>query len=43
MSEKNQIYQNLLPPLKLLNEAEKEEFFLNLKKLNFNMETLKAA
>ena len=43
MSEKNQIYQNLLPPLKLLNESEKEEFFLNLKKLNFNMETLKAA
>ena len=43
MSEKNQIYQNLLPPLKLLNEAEKKEFFLNLKKLNFNMETLKAA
>ena len=43
MSEKNQIYQNLLPPLKLLNEAEKEEFFLNLKKLNFNMEILKAA
>ena len=43
MSEKNQIYQNLLPPLKLLNESEKEEFFLNLKKFNFNMETLKAA
>ena len=43
MSEKNQIYQNLLPPLKLLNEVEKKEFFLNLKKLNFNMETLKAA
>ncbi len=43
MSEKNKIYQNLLPPLKLLNETEKKEFFLNLKKLNFNMEILKAA
>ena len=26
MSEKNQVYQNLLPPLKLLNELEKKSF-----------------
>ena len=43
MSEKNQVYENLLPPLKLLNEADKKELLLNLKKLNFNMEILKAA
>ncbi|MBD1154064.1 dihydrodipicolinate synthase family protein [Pelagibacterales bacterium SAG-MED23] len=43
MSEKNQVYQNLLPPLKLLNEVEKKELLSKLKKLNFNMEILKAA
>ena len=43
MSEKNQVYQNLLPPLKLLNEFEKKELLSKLKKLNFNMEILKAA
>ena len=43
MSEKNQVYQNLLPPLKLLNEIEKKELLSNLKKLNFDMEILKAA
>ena len=43
MSEKNQVYQNLLPPLKLLNELEKKELISKLKKLNFNMEILKAA
>ena len=43
MSEKNQVYQNLLPPLKLLDELEKKELLSKLKKLNFNMEILKAA
>ena len=43
MSEKNQVYQNLLPPLKLLNELEKKELLSKLKKLNFNIEILKAA
>ena len=43
MAEKNSIYENLLPPLKLLDEAEKKDLLLNLEKLNFNMEILKAA
>ena len=43
MAEKNSIYKNLLPPLKLLDEAEKKDLLLNLEKLNFNMEILKAA
>ncbi len=43
MAEKNSIYENLLPPLKLLDEAEKKDLFSNLEKLNFNMEILKAA
>ena len=43
MAEKNSIYENLLPPLKLLDETEKKDLFSNLEKLNFNMEILKAA
>ena len=43
MSQKNSIYENLLPPLKLLDETEKNNLLSNLKKLNFNMEILKAA
>ncbi len=43
MTEKNSIYKNLLPPLKLLDETEKNDLLSNLKKLNFDMEVLKAA
>ncbi len=43
MAQKNSVYKNLLPPLKLLNEVEKNNLLANLKKLNFNMEILKAA
>ncbi len=43
MSEKNEIYNNVLPPLKLLPENDKKELLSNLKKLDFNIENLKAA
>ena len=43
MAEKNSIYKNLLPPLKLLDERQKNDLLSNLKKLNFDMEVLKAA
>ena len=43
MSEKNAIYKNVLPPLKLLSETDKKELLLNLKKLDFNIENLEAA
>tara|TARA_Y100000590_G_scaffold443731_1_gene573529 strand:+ start:2066 stop:2950 length:885 start_codon:yes stop_codon:yes gene_type:complete len=43
MSEKNPIFQNLLPPLKLLSESEKQELLANLKKFDFKLEKLKAA
>ena len=43
MSEKNKIYKNVLPPLKLLSEADKKELISNLNKLDFNIENLKAA
>ena len=43
MSQRNSIFQNLLPPLKILSENEKEELLANLKKFDFKIETLKAA
>ena len=43
MCEKNTIYKNVLPPLKLLSEIDKKELFLNLNKLDFNTENFKAA
>ena len=43
MSEKNLIFENLLPPLKLLSDKEKQELLNNLKKFGFKLETLKAA
>tara|TARA_Y100001936_G_C15925659_1_gene586538 strand:+ start:33 stop:911 length:879 start_codon:yes stop_codon:yes gene_type:complete len=43
MSEKDEIYKNVIPPLKLLSETEKKEMLSNLKKLDFNIKNLKAA
>ena len=43
MSQNNKIFENILPPLKLLSDNEKSELLLNLNKLNFNIENLKAA
>ncbi len=43
MSEKNKIYNNILPPLKLLAETDKKELLSNLSKLEFNVKNLKAA
>ena len=43
MSQKNPIFENLLPPLKLLSEKERQELLNNLKKFGFNLEALKAA
>ena len=43
MSQIDQDYQNLIPPLKLLNENEKKIFFDELQKLDFDFKHLKAA
>ena len=43
MSEKNKIYNNILPPLKLLAETDKKELLSNLSNLEFNVKNLKAA
>ena len=42
MSQKNDIYNNILPPLRLLSEKDKNELLSILKKLDFNIENLKA-
>ena len=41
MSQKNGIFKNILPPLKLLSENDKNELLLKLKKLNFDIENFK--
>jgi len=43
MSQNNKSFENILPPLRLLTVFEKNELLINLKKLNFNIENLKAA
>ena len=43
MLEKDNIYKNVLPPLKLLSEADKAEMLSSLNKLDFNITSLKAA
>ena len=43
MSEKNKIFQNLLPPLKLLDSNQKKELLTSLTNLEFEISDLKAA
>tara|TARA_B100001996_G_scaffold293199_1_gene233369 strand:+ start:396 stop:1274 length:879 start_codon:yes stop_codon:yes gene_type:complete len=43
MTEKNEVYKNILPPLKLLSETDKKELLSNLNKLDFNIQNLEAA
>ena len=42
-SEKNKIYENILPPLRLLNEVEKKNLLKNLQNLNFSLNSKMAA
>ena len=41
--KQNEIYKNILPPLRLLNEDEEKVLFNELKNLNFNLSSPKAA
>ena len=43
MSEKNKIFENLLPPLKLLDNNQKKEILTSLGNLEFEIANLKAA
>ena len=42
-SQENQIYKNILPPLRILNENEEKELFDKLKSLNFTIKSRMAA
>jgi len=42
-SEKEKIYQNVIPPLSLMNKNDKEKFFHNIKNLNFSTSNLLVA
>ena len=43
MSEENEIYKNVLPPISLLSEKDKKQLIEDLNKLNFKSGSLKAA
>ena len=43
MSDEDIIYKNLLPPLSILNDSDKEKLVSDLNKINFNIKTLKTA
>ena len=42
-SQENQIYKNILPPLRILNKNEENELFDKLKSLNFTIKSRRAA
>ena len=43
MSDQDSIFENILPPLSLLNSADKNNLISDLKKLDFNLQTTEAA
>ena len=43
MSNEDEIYKNVLPPISLLNEKDKNQLIIDLDKLNFKLGSLKAA
>jgi len=43
MSDKDKIYKNVLPPVSLLNEKDKQQLIEDLNKLNFTLKSLKIA
>ena len=43
MSDEDEIYKNILPPVSLLNEEDKKKLIEDLNKLNFKLGSLKAA
>jgi 4-hydroxy-tetrahydrodipicolinate synthase len=43
MSDEDEIYKNVLPPISLLNEKDKQQLIEDLNKLNFKLESLKTA
>ena len=43
MSDEDDIYKNVLPPISLLSEKDKKKLIEDLNKLNFKLGSLKAA
>ena len=43
MSDQDSIFKNILPPLGLLNNNDKNKLISDLKKLDFDLESTKAA
>ena len=43
MSDQDSVFKNILPPLSLLNSADKNKLISDLKKLDFNLQTTEAA
>ena len=43
MSDEDEIYKNVLPPISLLNKKDKQQLTEDLNKLNFNLRSLKSA
>ena len=43
LMNKSKMYENILPPLSLLNDSDRKKLFEDLKKLNFNMKKTKVA
>ena len=43
MSDENEIYKNVLPPISLLNKKDKQQLIEDLNKLNFRLGTLEVA
>ena len=43
MSDEDEIYKNILPPISLLGEMDKQELIKDLKKVDFNIRSLKEA
>ena len=43
MSDEDEIYQNVLPPVSLLNKKDKQQLINDLNKLNFKLGSLREA
>jgi len=43
MSDEDEVYKNILPPVSLLSEKDKQQLIEDLNKLNFNIKSLKTA
>jgi 4-hydroxy-tetrahydrodipicolinate synthase len=43
MSDEDEIYKNVLPPISLLDEIDKQQLINDLNKIDFNLRSLRAA